>query len=388
MTGPEAIEQVFREESGQVVASLTRLLGDLALAEDAVQEAFATALRRWSKDGLPPNPGGWITTTERNKALDVLRRYARGRELLAQVVESPVEPAAGVLRDDRLRLVFTCCHPALAPEAQVALTLRLVCGLPTAEVAGAFLVTATTMSWRLTRAKRKISAARIPYRVPEEHELPGRLHQVLRSAYLVYNSGASGEGIRLARLLRALLPAEPEVAGLLALLLLSESRRTSRLRDGVLVLLRDQDRTMWDRALIDEGQALVRECLRRDQPGDYQLQAAINAVHADAPSCQDTDWRQIVALYDLLLAVTPTAVVALNRAIAVGEVRGPQVALDLIEPLELQQYYPWHAARADSLRRLDREDEARLAYAQSAALAPPGPEKDFLGRLAKQALQF
>jgi RNA polymerase sigma-70 factor (ECF subfamily) len=388
VTGPEAIDRVFREESGQVVASLTRIIGDLELAEDAVQEAFATALRRWPKEGLPPNPGGWITTTARHKAIDVLRRDARGRELLAHVLETPVESATGVLRDDRLRLIFTCCHPALAPEAQIALTLRLVCGLPTAEIARAFLVTETTMSRRLTRAKRKISAARIPYRVPEEHELPGRLRQVLLASYLVYNSGAADEGIRLARLLRTLLSDEPEVAGLLALMLLTESRRASRLRDGALVLLRDQDRTTWDRPLIDEGHALVRECLWRDEPGDYQLQAAINAVHADAPSYQETDWRQIVALYDLLLAVTPTAVVALNRAIAVGEVKGPQAALDLVEPLQLQQYFPWHAARADFLRRLNREGEARLAYAQATALAPPGPEKRFLGEMDNQEPQF
>jgi RNA polymerase sigma-70 factor, ECF subfamily len=388
-----AIGRIFREESGRSVAALIRVFGDIDLAEDAVQEAFAAALRTWPGDGLPPNPGGWITTTARNRAIDRLRRESRGRQLLSEVAmfspgnDEPGMREVGPVQDDRLRLVFTCCHPALSTEAQVALTLRLLGGLSTDEVARAFLVPEPTMAKRLVRAKRKIKAARIPYRVPEDDELPDRLRPVLAVVYLVYNAGLSrsaepglcSEAIRLARILATLMPDEPEVAGLLALLLLTESRRASRTRpDGSLALLGEQDRTRWDRALIEEGQAIVRGCLRRNQPGAYQLQAAISAVHADAATVEETDWSQIVALYDQLLAVAPTPVVALNRAIAIGEVQGPAAALALVDELDLDTYHPYHATRADLLRRLDRNTEATAAYERAAAMAPTDAERDFL----------
>jgi RNA polymerase sigma-70 factor, ECF subfamily len=391
-----AIGQVFRENSGRSVAALIRVFGDIDLAEDAVQEAFALALRRWPADGLPPNPGGWITTTARKRAIDRLRRESRERELLAQI---PVQPStyeesdtaeeAGSVHDDRLRLIFTCCHPALAPDARVALTLRLLGGLSTEEVARSFLVPESTMAQRLVRAKHKIKAARIPYRVPAEHELPDRLRAVLSVIYLIYTAGLNSqaerglcsEAIRLGRTMRALMPDELEVAGLLALLLLTEARRASRiLSDGSLVLLADQDRSRWDRASIDEGHELVRWCLRRDKPGPYQLQAAISAVHTDAPTAEQTDWSQIVALYDQLLEVAPTPVVALNRAVAVGEVHGPAAALDLVDRLDLDRYYQFHAARADLLGRLGRDREAAAAYARAAALAPTDAERYFLSR--------
>ncbi len=376
------------------MAALIRVFGDIDVAEDAVQEAFAVALRRWPGDGLPPNPGGWITTTARNRAIDRLRRESRGRELLTEVaVLSPghddpgLPEEVGPVQDDRLRLIFTCCHPALSAEAQVALTLRLLGGLSTKEVARSFLVVEPAMAQRLARAKRKIKSARIPYRVPEDHELADRLRPVLAVVYLVYNAGLTSpaepglcaEAIRLARILATLMPDEPEVAGLLALLLLTESRRASRTGpNGSLALLGEQDRRQWDRTLIEEGQAIVRRCIRRNQPGTYQLQAAINAVHADAATLAQTDWAQIVALYDQLLAVAPTPVVALNRAIAIGEVQGPAAALALVDELDLDTYHPFHAARADLLRRLGRNREAAAAYECAAAMAPTDAERDFL----------
>lgn len=376
------IGRIFREGSGRSRATLIRMFGDIDVAEEAVQEAFALALCRWPVDGLPPNPGGWITMTARNHAIDGLRRASRGRELLGEVailapdVDDPAAEEAAPVHDDQLHLLFTCCHPALSAEAQVALTLRLLGGRTTGEVARAFLVAESTMAQRLVRAKRKIKAARIPYRVPRDHELPDRLRPVLR-VYLVYNAGADGppggrhagddlrgEAIRLARLLVCLMADEPEVAGLPALLLLTESRRRARFAlDGSLVLLRDQDRRRWDRGMIEEGLGIGLVCPRRNQPSPYQLQAAINAVHTAADSVEATDWATIVALDDRLLGVAPTPVVALNRAIAVGEVDAPAAALVLVDDLvELDGYHPFHATRADLLRRVHRPDEAAMAY--------------------------
>jgi RNA polymerase sigma-70 factor (ECF subfamily) len=383
------IGRIFREESGRSVATLIRIFGDIDLAEDAVQEAFALALRKWPDDGLPPNPGGWITTTARNRAIDHLRRESRGRELVGQVGEPEAPPVEepGPVQDDRLRLIFTCCHPALSTEARIALTLRLLGGLTTAEVARAFLVPEPTMAKRLVRAKHKIKAAHILYRVPSEAELPERLRPVLAVLYLTYNAGTDGparddlrrEAIRLARAMSGLMPDEAEVAGLLALLLLTESRWSARFSDdGSIILLRDQDRSSWDRSLIEDGHAIVRACLRRNQPGPYQIQAAINAVHADADSFEGTDWHQILALYDQLLAMTPTPVVALNRAIALAEVAGPGAALDILDGLDLVDYHLFHAARADLLRRLGRHDEASRVYARAAALAASDAERTFL----------
>ncbi|MFE6253759.1 RNA polymerase sigma factor [Agromyces sp. NPDC057865] len=398
-----AITRVHRDEWARVVASLARRFGDLDLAEEMAAEAFATAVERWPRDGVPPNPGAWITTTANRKAIDRLRREARRaskqQEALVLHDDSPPEPI-GAVEDDRLRLLFTCCHPALSMEARMALTLRMIGGLTVAEIAHAFLVQEGTMARRITRAKDKIAAARIPYRVPEAEDLPARVAGVLAVLYLVFNEGylASGEesdpvrrdltaeAIRMTRLVHALLPGDGEVAGLLALMLLTEARASARVSaSGELVPLDEQDRSTWDRAMIAEGLAIVRERLdvvaRGDAvPGRYQVLAAIGAVHTSAPDARDTDWSQVVALYDRLAAIDPSPIVALNRAIAVSELDGPEAGLDAVDRLgeALDGYHAFHAARAELLRRLARPAEARAAYDRAIELAGNSAEVAYL----------
>lgn len=406
---PDPLDEIFRREAGRCTATLIRVLGDIDLAEDAVAEAFAVAAEQWPKHGIPPNPGGWITTTARRRAIDRLRRestrLARSIAAHRQYADDmdpdhnpeldDLDALVDVVADDQLRLMFLCCHPALAADAQVALTLRLLGGLETPEIARAFLVPEATMAQRIVRAKRKLRDNHASYRVPRAAELPDRLPPVLATVYLIYTEGhtatsgtaltrtdLSREAIRLGRLLAELMPDEPEVVGLLALMLLTEARRPARVAtDGTMVRLADQDRTRWDRALIGEGHDLVRACLRRNRPGPFQIQAAIAAVHADAATADATDWTQIVALYDQLYAIRPSVVVGLNRAVALAERDGPTVglaALGALDATQLDGYQPYHAARADLLARVGRRDEASVAYDRAIALTSNTAERAFL----------
>jgi RNA polymerase sigma-70 factor (ECF subfamily) len=396
-----AIERIFREEFGQVVASLVRRFGDIDVAEDAAGEALLVALEKWPVDGVPPNPGAWLTVTAGNRAIDRIRREQQRdakHQAALMIHDDTSHESTGVVDDDRLRLIFTCCHPALAPEARVALTLRLLGGLTVGEIAAAFLVAETTMAQRITRAKAKIKGAHIPFRIPSADDLAERLAGVLAVVFLIFNEGylasagdepvradLADEAIRLGRVLRRLLPDEPEVAGLLALMLLTDARRASRVAGGELVPLPEQDRGGWNRAFIAEGHDLVRGCLARARatgrgPGRFQLLAAVNAVHTDAPSWPDTDWRQIAALYDQLAVVDPGPVVALNRAIAIAELDGPVVGLAEVDRLDLTTYHAWHATRADLLRRLGRSGDARAAYDAAIAAATNPAERAFLAR--------
>jgi RNA polymerase sigma-70 factor (ECF subfamily) len=394
------IEAIYREEYGRVVASLTRRFGDLDIAEDAASEALIVALERWPNDGIPPNPGGWLTTTAGNRAIDRIRRekLRHVKHEASDMIrdDTPHEPT-GIVEDDRLRLIFTCCHPALAAEARVALTLRLLGGLTVPEIARAFLVQETTMAQRITRAKAKIKAANIPFRVPDAADLTERLSAVLAVLYLVFNEGylaGSGddpiradltdEAIRLARIVRQLLPAEPEVAGLLALMLLTDARRATRVADGELVTLGEQDRSQWDRDLIAEGQVLTRQAVESGAPGPYGLMAAINSIHASAADIRDTDWARITSLYDRLYSLVPSPIVALNRAVAVAEVDGPQVALALVDELNLGSYHAWHATRADLLRRIGRSEDAAAAYDAAIAATENEAERAYLSRRRAQ----
>jgi RNA polymerase sigma-70 factor (ECF subfamily) len=404
----QTISDIYRDESRRIFATLIRLLGDFDLAEDALHDAFAAAMKQWPSEGIPANPRAWLVSTGRFKAIDGIRRRARFDAslgaLAGQMETETVDEIAlddEHLEDDRLRLIFTCCHPALAPEARVALTLREICGLTTEEIARAFLTAAPTLAQRIVRAKAKIRDAGIPYQVPGPAELPERLETVLQVVYLVFNEGysassgdsltradLSGEAIRLGHLLHQLLP-EPEVAGLLALMLLHESRRAARTTsDGDLILLEDQDRARWNRALIAEGVALVEAALASRRFGPYTVQAAISAVNAEATDVAATDWAQIVALYDVLLQMTPSPIVELNRAVAVAMRDGPAAGLDLVDAIlergDLAGYHLAHSARADLCRRLGRTEEARVAYERALALTQLEPERRFLARRVRE----